>query len=156
MHNITVDDIMSRDVVYVHPQTSLLEAAQLMEQKSIDGLPVLDKEGALVGIITQYDMIRNTSHIHLPTLQKVFEGLRIKDSKELQEERNKITALTVQDIMNHEPLKLLQGVSVSETVQTFRDHHRVNPIPVVDGQNKVVGVVSRYDIVKLLRFAGEK
>lgn len=147
----TVSDIMTREVVSVHPQTPLFEAAKVLNEHSLDGVPVVDGANRLVGILTEYDLISKGSALHLPTLQKVFESIAVSGRDHLHEEVRQLTALTVNDVMNTDPLALPQGTSIEETVRVFTEHHRVNPVPVVDPDRRVVGVVSRYDLVKLFR-----
>ena len=153
----TVQDIMTRDVVSVHPDASILEAHELIAKHNFDGVPVVDGERHLVGILTEYDLLVKGSSLHLPTFQKVLAELRVyrRDRSQLQAEIDELKRLTVRDVMNPEPLTLPDSATFEEVVQAFRDHHRVNPIPVVDRDHKVVGVVSRYDVLKPLTLARE-
>ena len=72
---IKAKDIMTREVVSVHPDTSLLDAAKLIAEYNFDGVPVVDNENRLVGIVTEYDLINKTSAVHLPTLQVILKNL---------------------------------------------------------------------------------
>ena len=54
----TAGDLMTRDVAVVHPETSLLEAVKLMAQRQISGVPVVDNTGALVGMMSEGDLVR--------------------------------------------------------------------------------------------------
>ena len=56
--NLTVERIMTEDVVTIHPQQSIGEAAELMLEKRVSGLPVVDEDGAICGIITESDIFR--------------------------------------------------------------------------------------------------
>ncbi|OHA43198.1 MAG: hypothetical protein A3G03_02165, partial [Candidatus Taylorbacteria bacterium RIFCSPLOWO2_12_FULL_44_15c] len=117
------------------------------------GVPVVDEENKLVGILTEYDLIEKSSSIHLPTFQKILENLKVlkQDSSEFQKEVREVSALKVRDVMNNDPLTLEPEASFDEMVKAFREHHRVNPIPVIDKNKKVVGVVSRFDVLKPLQ-----
>ncbi len=150
---ITVKDIMTRKVVSVAPETSLVEAANILAEHSFDGVPVVDSKNKLVGIITEYDLIEKSSDIHLPTFQKILQNLKVlrSDRSEFEKEVKKVSSLTVEDVMNPEPLTLSDTASFEEVVRAFKEHHRVNPIPIVDKSEKVVGVVSRFDVLKPLR-----
>ena len=68
---ITAKDIMTKEVVSVPLETSLLDVAKILAERNFDGVPVVDKEDRLVGIVTEYDLINKTSAVHLPTLQIV-------------------------------------------------------------------------------------
>ncbi|TSC68537.1 MAG: hypothetical protein G01um101466_418 [Parcubacteria group bacterium Gr01-1014_66] len=150
MENPTVQDIMSRNVISVHPDTSVLEAHELIEKNRIDGVPVVDEENKIVGILTEYDLIVKGSSLHLTTFQSILSELKIHHKeKQLQTDVKELKNLHVKDLMNDDPLTLPGNASFEEVVATFRDHHRVNPIPVIDIQKRVIGVVSRFDVLKL-------
>jgi CBS domain-containing protein len=150
MDGITIKDIMTKDVVSVTLETSLIEVAKLLTEKKFNGVPVIDATGILVGIITEYNLISNQSGIHLPTLQAVLGNLSVfgKDKKEFSDEVAAVSKLTAKDVMNNDPLTLPNTATYEEVVKTFQDHHGVNPIPVVDSTRKLVGVVSRFDVLK--------
>ena len=148
--NPTIQSIMTRKVVSVKPDTPLQEAAELLARHGFDGMPVVDEENKLVGILTEYDLISKGSAIHLPTFQKVIENLGIyhKDKSRFKKDFAELSSLQVKDVMNKEPLILSEDATYEEAVAAFRDHHRVNPIPIIDKDRGVVGVISRFDILK--------
>ena len=158
MKSPTVQSIMTRDVVSVKPDTPLQEAAEVLARHGFDGMPVVDEENKLVGILTEYDLISKGSSIHLPTFQKVIENLGIyhKDKSRFNKDFAELSALQVKDVMNKDPLTLSDDATYEEAVAAFRDHHRVNPIPVVDRDRRVIGVVSRFDILKPLHLMDKR
>ncbi|KKU52650.1 MAG: hypothetical protein A3H69_00430 [Candidatus Sungbacteria bacterium RIFCSPLOWO2_02_FULL_47_9] len=144
----TIQDIMTKDVVSVFPETPLIEAAKVLYEHRYDGVPVVDSNNALLGILTEYDLVSKGSAVHLPTLQKIFSQLAITNGMVdgLKEEAAKISTLTVRDVMNAEPLTLQASATIQEAVTLFLEHHRVNPIPVVDENQRVIGVIkTSYD-----------
>lgn len=136
----------------VAPELSVLEVAKMFHETGFAGFPVVDKDGVLIGIITQYNMLSSSSDLHLPTLQAVLSNLPVfhKDKSEFQEEVAKLTKLTVRDLMDSNPLTLGEDASMQDAITMFQEHHKVNPIPVIDKDRKVIGVVSRYDFLKPL------
>ncbi|OGN35833.1 MAG: hypothetical protein A3F98_03495 [Candidatus Yanofskybacteria bacterium RIFCSPLOWO2_12_FULL_41_8] len=140
-------DIMTKEVVAVHPETPLLEVAKILAEHNFDGVPVVDNENRVVGIVTEYDLINKTSAVHLPTLQVILRNLPQfkKEEAHFQEE---ILELKVMDIINKEPLCLAPDVPYDEVIKIFREHHRVNPIPVIDADKKILGVISRFDVLR--------
>ena len=151
MPHPTIQDIMTREVVSVHPETSVFEAHDLIAKHNVDGVPVVDAENKLAGILTEYDLIVKGSSLHLPTFQKILAELPVyrKDRSQFQNEVKELQDLKVKDVMNSDPLTLRDDAPFEKVVAEFRDHHRVNPIPVIDKNKKVVGVVSRYDVLKI-------
>lgn len=146
----TVTSIMTRTIISIGPEALIAEAARIMNENKFNGLPVVDVNNVLVGIVTEYDLIGGEEGIHLPTLQTVLTNLPVmhKDRSTFQQDIEAVSKLTVKDIMNPEPLTLPDTATIEEVVKTFREHHRVNPIPVINAQKHVVGVVSRYDVLK--------
>ena len=144
---------MEKNVVSVRPDTLLASAAKVLGEHGFDGVPVTDEIGTLVGILTEYDLISKGSAIHLPTFQKILESMPVfsKDKKDFQSDVEEVANMKVRDVMNDDPLTLGHDATYEEAVIAFRDHHRVNPIPVIDKDRKVIGVVSRFDVLKPLQ-----
>ncbi|MDO8729048.1 MAG: CBS domain-containing protein [bacterium] len=150
MSKLKVTDMMTKDVVSVNADMPLFEAAKIIIDHNFDGVPVVDKENKLIGIITEYNLISQSSSVHLPTLQKILKDLKVlgEDKSYFEKEFEDIIALKVKDVMNREPPTLRDNANYEEVLAAFREHHNVNPIPVVDAVGKVVGVVSRYDVLR--------
>jgi len=146
------EDIMTTEVVSVPSTMSIVDAAAIIAEHNVDGVPVVDSTGKLEGILTEYDLISKGSAVHLPTFITILENLAVykKDHSKFKKEVSELSKLEAKDLMNQDPLTLSKNASYAEVVEAFRDHHRVNPIPVVDENNKVVGVISRYDVLKPL------
>lgn len=142
---VLASEIMNRDVVSVTPGTAVLEAAKIISERNLDGIPVVDSNNKLVGILTEYDLITKTSPININFIKQVLSDIKSKAG-----EQENISELTVKDIMNPEPLTLKGNATYEEVIQTFKEHHRVNPIPVIDDENKVIGIISRYDVLRPL------
>ncbi len=142
---------MTKDVTYVEPKDTIVKVAQIMFEHNWDGLPVVSLDGSLVGIITQYDLVTKGANIHLPTFLQLMNQLPVykKDKGLLKPELQKIVTMTVGDLMNSEPMTVTETASVEEVAQIFAEHHRVNPLPVIDENKKLKGIVSRYDLIKL-------
>lgn len=147
---MTVSDIMTKDVISVHPGDTLASAAKVIMEHDLDGVPVVDNEGILKGILTQYDLISKASALHLPTMQFLLQNMTVykKDKKDFQHEVGEIMSLKVEDLMTADPLVFEEHTSYEDAVLVFKNHHRVNPVPVVDKEKHVVGVVSRFDILR--------
>jgi len=143
-------DIMTKNVVSVFPDTSLLEASEKLVRHELNGLPVVNKSRKVIGIITEYDLLTKGTALHLPTFIKLFSQLsRLGDKEYLVDEGlEKTLSFTVKDVMNSNPLLLPDTASISKVVDEFSQHHRVNPVPVVDVAGRLVGIISRFDIIR--------
>lgn len=148
---IVVGDLMTKDVISVTPEMPLVEAVDLLLKHGYNGLPVVDSSGVLVGILTEYDLVIKGSSLHLPTFLKLLEHFEIykKDSSLVKNEISAILTMKVGDVMSTESLTLSPDDSIDKAIKTFSEHHKVNPILVVNNNKKLVGVLSRYDLIKL-------
>jgi|SRR3989344_3705148 len=155
---VLAKDIMTKKVLSVSKDTSIFDVAKIISEHNFDGLPVTDKDGLLLGIITEYDLIIRTSTANSSFLQKILGEVYSKKSKNMgeaiEEGAREISSLTAESIMNKEPLILGEDTTFEEIVAAFIAHHRVNPIPIVNSEGKVVGIISRFDILRPLNLLG--
>ena len=150
-----VKDIMTTQVLSVNAEDSLEIVAQLFEKYDYDGMPVIDNSRKLLGIITAYDMIIQSSGMHLPTVLNIMDKIAVNqaDRQDLDKHFGKLREIKASQIMNAKPLTVTPELSITDAAKLFAEHHRVNPLIVVDDQGILLGVVSRYDII---RFFNEK
>ena len=146
---------MTPQPITVRPEDTVVFAAKLLAEHNFNGLPVVDPDGKLTGILTEYDLVSKGSDLHLPTLISILGNVGVykKDSGLIKQDLKKLLTLQVKNIMNAEPLTIDQTAPVQALADLFAHHHRVNPIPVVAGDRRLVGLVSRFDLVRL--FADE-
>jgi CBS domain-containing protein len=142
-------DIMTQSVISVKKDTPLKEAAGLLAKFRIHGLPVLDDDGKVVGIIAESDFFtKDSSNIYLPTFLDFVKGTGSGNSKRNEDEDlEKITK--VEDIMTHECMTVHPEQEVEELIQIFKNKN-FNSLPVVDAGGKLVGIVTVMDVLKLL------
>jgi CBS domain-containing protein len=137
-------DVMTSSVVTVAPDTSLLEAGELMVKHDISGLPVMDKEARLVGLITERDFLRPTGcgpDYKRPRWFQILTG-QAKDGFRRQTERK------VADVMTANPITVTEDTPLDEVV-AHMDSHCIHRLPVVRGP-KLVGIISRADLLRAL------
>ena len=149
--NSSVRSIMTKKVICVDQEMPLIKAAGILLNHNFNGLPVVNSEKTVIGILTDYDLTIKGSMMHLPTFLKLLNEFKIykRDKKLIKDDIKKILGMKVKDAMNPDPLLINENASLEELGKIFSEHHRVNPIPVVSGQNKIVGIVSRFDLIKL-------
>lgn len=149
---ITVADIMNTDVVTVTAETPLEDVVKIFTTRGFAGIPVVSGDGTLLGVITQYDLVTKGSGIHIPTLIKTLEQVKMVRAEKfiLEGTLAPVKKLMARDAMNDDPLFLHADDPIEEALRQFAEHHRVNPIIVVDKKKKVTGVLSRHDLIKIL------
>lgn len=153
--NISVKDIMTKNVITVNPNDSLIYAAKLLNDYNFNGLPVVDKNKKVVGLLTEYDLILKGLNLHLPTLIQLLSNIKVyrKDSTQIKGELKKILYLKVFEVMNENPVLVNQNETIKGLANLFAIH-KVNPIPVVNDEKRLVGIVSRFDLVRF--YVGKK
>lgn len=159
---LKVQDVMTRDVVTVTPDTPVHEAMRAMAHHDIGGLPVVDEDGKLRGIVTHIDVLRglrgHVTGLDETLLPSPFDLIEIPLRAALQ--RVELGALSdrvegeiVADVMERELHVVRPSATIEEAAQKLGEH-RVNRLPVVkDG--RIVGIVTRGDLLRgLARDAG--
>ncbi|GFM33990.1 CBS domain-containing protein [Desulfovibrio subterraneus] len=146
---LTARDIMSSKVVSVTPDTDIPTAARLMVDNKYNGLPVVSKDGTLVGIICQSDLISQQKKLNVPTLFTVLDGIiPMRSMSDLDAEMRKIAASKVSEAMTAAPTTVRPSTPIDEIASLMVDN-QYHSLPVVeDGQ--VVGIIGKEDILKTL------
>jgi len=146
---LKVKDIMTTDVISVTPQTEIVHAAKLLLGKRINGVPVVDEKGTLVGILCESDLIIQQKKFPVPSLFTLLDGLvPLTSMKRLKAEVQKMSAVIVADAMTLNPLTVAPETTVEE-VATIMVGRKFHTLPVVD-EGRLVGIVGKDDILKTL------
>lgn len=139
-------DIMTATVVSTRPDASVKEAAQLMLQHRISGLPVLDREQRLVGMVTEGDFLRRGETGTTRRRPRWLEFLL--GPGKLAAEYVQTYGRRIDEIMTPDPVCIAPDTTLEEAVRIM-EQHRVKRLPViVDG--RLVGIVSRANLVQAL------
>ena len=149
---IKAKDIMTTELVTVSPETEIAQAARILLQKGINGVPVVDKSGTLKGIICQSDLIAQQKRFPLPSVFTLLDGfIPLSSMKHYEKEVQKIAATTVADAMTPNPITIESETSIEELASLMVDKN-LHTLPVVD-QGELVGVVGKEDVLKTLMSA---
>jgi CBS domain-containing protein len=140
---------MTRDVIKVHRDATVPEMAQLMGTHGISGLPVVDDRGALIGIVTELDMMVRNANLQVPRYLRVLDVMiPLGNPREFDEEIRRALGTTAADLMTAHVLTVQSTADLADLATLMVDK-RVNPVPVVDG-GVMVGIVSRSDFIQLM------
>jgi len=146
---LTVKNIMTRDPITVSPDTEIVHAAKLLLEKGINGIPVVDKKGELVGIICQSDLIAQQKRLPIPSIFTLLDGfIPLASMKHFEKAVQKIAATTVADAMTPNPVTVQTDTGIEELASLMVDKS-FHTLPVVD-EGKLVGVVGKEDVLKTL------
>ena len=144
-----VKDIMTADVISVSPETEIVHAARIMLEKRINGLPVVDGKGRVVGILCQSDLVAQQKSVPIPSLFSLLDGfMPLTSLKRIEKEVEKIAALTVAQAMSQKPTTVTPETGIEEVASLMVDKG-FHTLPVVQ-DGKLVGVVGKEDVLKTL------
>jgi CBS domain-containing protein len=147
-----VGDIMSTDVVTVHPETDVETLLRLMRRHELQGVPVVDEATRVVGIVTESDLVirEEDADLHLPHHIDLFGGvIFLEPFKHYEERLRRAFAATVSDMMTPDPLTVGPDDSVHDAARLIAERHH-NRLPVVDAEGKLLGIVTRVDVLEAL------
>lgn len=145
----TAQDIMTPEVVTISPEADITEAVKILLDRGINGLPVLDGEGRLVGILCQSDLVRMQKSLPIPSLFTLLDGfVPLSSSALLEAEVKRIAASKVSDAMSTKVVTVDPDMTIDEIAALMVDK-KFHTLPVTrDG--KLVGIVGKKDVLKTL------
>lgn len=141
-----VREIMTTDVLTFGPDDDVRSAMEQLVDRGVDGGPVLDASGAVVGVLTTGDLIVRESRLHFPTVISVLGASIELKSRGFDDDLEKALGAKVRDVMSHPAVTCPIDASVQDAATLMHDE-RVARLPVVDG-DRLVGIVSRGDILR--------
>jgi acetoin utilization protein AcuB len=130
-----IGDWMTKDVITVQPETSMMKASKIMRENKIHRLPVVDDKGLLVGVVTDRDL-KEASPSKATTL-------------DMHELYYLLSEIKIKDIMTRNPLAVNPGETVEKAALIMLNNH-IGGLPVVDDKGKVAGVITGSDVLKVL------
>lgn len=151
--SMLIKDIMTKDVIFVNPETPIAEVAKIMFEKRIHGVPVIDGDGKIAGIVTETDFFtKDASFIYLPSYIAFLRGNLLYEElpPEKKREFDGLLNVRAKDIMTAECVTILQEMQVKDLLEFFRTTGFM-VLPVTDESNKMVGIVALADILGLLK-----
>ncbi len=145
----TAADLMTRDVAVVHPETSLRDAVRLMASRQISGMPVLDAAGALVGMLSEGDLVRwheGYSEKQARWLDMLADGFNLSHDflEGMRSQQNKVSL-----VMTPGPVVSVPETMAAREIAALMHAKGIKRVPVMrDG--RLVGIVARSDLVRAL------
>ena len=149
-----VGDIMMMTVVTISPEDTLLDASLKMSQKKVSGAPVVDEENQLLGMLSEADILRSikttvkTMQLIYPSLSSLGVAFKEKVSeKEVVEAYRDIEKMKVNEIMTKEVYSIGPDEELRSAIKKMV-MNKINRLPVIDANGKLVGIVTRGDILR--------
>lgn len=139
--DIHVQDVMTKNVISVLKFENIMHVANILSERNISGLPVVDKEKHVIGIVTQADILSMVGVRRENTLKDILRHLL---GEQLPERR---MGEVVGDIMTSSVETIKPHATIAEATQIM-DERRIRRLPVVDDNNVLIGIITRADILK--------
>ena len=142
-------DIMTRAVITVSPDMEIVHAAKILLENRINGAPVMDETGKLVGILCQSDLIAQQKKLPIPSFFTFLDGLiPLTSMKQIEKQVQKIAAVTVAQAMTPNPVTVKPDTDI-EAMAALMVDQSFHTIPVVE-EGVLLGIVGKEDILKTL------
>jgi CBS domain-containing protein len=138
----TVASVMSTSVITAHPSTPFHKLVELLQQHRISALPVVDDAGRLVGIVSEADLLVKAGYPSGVADASLLEALR------RHSQLAKARGVTAGEIMTTKVVTVPVGATVADAAR-LAIRHGVKRLPVLDADGKLVGIVTRGDLLRV-------
>jgi CBS domain-containing protein len=140
------EDVMTRNVISVDPDATVLEAARLMLQHRISGLPVIDKAGKLVGVLSEGDFLRRRetqTERHRSRWLEFLMGPGRMAAEYTHSHASKVSEAMTTEVHS------VTDITPLEDIVDLMEHHRIKRVPVLCG-SEVVGIITRSNLMRAM------
>jgi CBS domain-containing protein len=142
-----VRDIMVTDVVTIGPEATVNDLARLLHERGIGGVPVVDENARLIGIVTEGDLVALDADLHFPFYIQFLDGVVYLESiRKFEQRLRKAVGAFVKDVMTTDVLTVTPDDTV-RAAATIMSRHKINRVPVVDEDKNLLGIVGRHDVL---------
>jgi len=154
---IMVKEAMQSDVIKFKDVNTISYVANVLREKKISGAPIVDEDNKVIGVISEGDIMR-LIEVHSPNINLILPApldlielpVRMRlELDELAKGVSKAASVLVGEIMTKEVVKSKGDFSISDAA-SLMDRHDVNRLPVVDENDKLIGIITRGDIIGAL------
>lgn len=140
-------DIMTKDVITVKKDHTVNQVIEILMNKNISGVPVVNDEDQVIGIVTEGDLIYRSKKLEIPRYFTILDSyIFLDNTKKMEEQIRKMVGYRVEDIMTKDVI-VVDKEDTLEEIATIMTKKSVNRVPVV-ADTKLVGIVTRRDIIR--------
>ncbi len=146
-----IKDIMTEDVLFVDEERPISEVAEIISKNKIHGVPVIDEEKKVVGIITETDFFTKDSSnmVYMPSLIDFINKGKMKYSKDEKETVHAVLHAKAKDIMSPKCETVLPDMDVADFIKLIKERS-FNSYPVTNEEGMLLGIITVADAIKLL------
>jgi CBS domain-containing protein len=148
-----VSAIMTTDVVTFGPADTVEHALRTLIDSGVDAVPVVGPDRKVVGVLSSADLVVKEAELHLPRFISVLGASFEIGKRSFDAELEKALGSTVAQLMSDRPVTCRPDDTIEQAATVMHDR-RVSRLPVTDGDGRLVGVVSRHDILRAILEGG--
>jgi len=146
---LTAQNIMTHEVVTVKENATVRELAALLLERNISGAPVVDEAGAVIGVVTESDLIFQNKKVHLPTAFAILDAfVFLERPDKMETEFKKMAGSKVGDICSRKLISVGPETELEE-LATLMAEKKIHTLPVMD-EGRLVGVIGKSDIIRTI------
>jgi len=140
---IPVSDVMTKHVISVKQDVDLHEAARILSESRISGMPVVDDSNHVIGVISEADILMLAGMKKEHTFKDIIRTI-LGEPVHVRQGGNR-----VKDVMGFPPITSKADDDIARVAKVL-DEKRIKRLPVVDDVGKLIGIISRADIVRMI------
>jgi len=142
-------DVMTKDVITVRPEEKVENAARILLDNKISGIPVVDEHNHVLGIITEKDLMIKARELMVPFYLTLFDSIIFLENPiRFNNDLKKYAASDVKEAMTDKVYSVEEDTPVTDVVAIMQKR-RINRVPVLR-HGKLIGIISRNDILKAM------
>lgn len=142
-------EIMTREVITVGPEDKVEKAAKILLDNKISGIPVIDENRRVIGVISEKDLMIKASELKVPFYLTLFDSIIFLENPiRFNNDIKKYTASKVKDAMTKEVVTVDEDTPLTKVVEIMQKRN-INRVPVTRNY-KLVGIITRNDVLKAL------
>ncbi|MEM8722180.1 MAG: CBS domain-containing protein [Cyanobacteria bacterium P01_G01_bin.39] len=146
----TVSEIMTTDPITVSPETSLEDAIKILADKKISGLPVVNPQGDLIGVISETDLTWQATGVDTPPYIMFLDSvIYLQNPAKHNQEVHKALGQTVGEAMSERPTTVNENQLVPEAARIMHEK-KVRRLPVINDQGKLTGIITQGDVIRMM------
>lgn len=149
MAELLAQELMRPEVPMVPADATVGRVARIMAESGLPGVLVVDND-EIVGIVTEGDLITRQADVEVPSRLPFLDAvLTVDGGADFDDEMRRVLAISARDLMTS-PVYNIKGKATIDEVATLMHERNVNPVPVVNDDNEIIGVLCRADVVALI------
>ena len=146
----TVADVMTPNPITARPETPITEVIKTLAERRISGLPVLDANQKLVGVVSETDLMWREADVTPPAYIMILDSvIFLENPGRYERDLHKALGQTVAEVMSSQPITTTPDTELSKAAKLMHDRS-IHRLPVVDQSGVLVGILTRGDIMRSL------